>query len=131
MEIQTRIGSSTTTDMAALSSDYFDNSDLIIYGACMTAQGGMSDSGNLVNMTISKGARTVIGFENSVYAPACNAWSEYFFQIYATYINVEEKNIADVCDRADFIMRDHPYYRSDDGTITLENYIIAGEINFP
>ena len=121
----------TTTDMAALSSDYFDNSDLIIYGACMTAQGGMSDSGNLVNMTISKGARTVIGFENSVYAEACNAWSEYFFQIYATYINVEGKTIADVCDRTDIIMRGHPLYRSDDGTITLENYIIAGEINFP
>ena len=121
----------TTTDLSALSSNYFDFSELIIYGACSTASGGINDSGNFVNMTISKGARTVIGFEDSVYAGGCNQWCQTFFEYYTAYYNVDGKTIEDVCIATDLIMQSHRLYSNTDGTITLANYVVAGEITYP
>ncbi len=122
-------GHITTTDLSSFPQDYFNYSELIIYGACLTAAGGEDDSGNLVNMTVAKGARTVIGFEDSVVSSACNKWCKTFFEFYAEYYDINGKTIEDVCAATDSILQSHPYYVYN--TATLENYVIAGEKDFP
>ena len=38
---------------------------------------------------------------------------------------------ADVCIATDLIMQSHRLYGNTDGTITLANYVVAGEITYP
>ena len=123
----------TRTELLALPADTLEYSELIIYGACETAKGGENDA-NLVTATVSAGARTVIGFENPVYAYGCNRWCLKFFEYYALYYNDESKTIYDVCYDTDLYMKSDIYYQgvSDDGSlISLANFVIAGEQTFP
>lgn len=129
--VSTGDGSLTVSYLSTLSSDYLSNSELIIYGACGTAMGGENDSGNLVNATVAKGARTVIGFEKSVYASACNEWCEVFFEYYTEYRFDDEKTIEDVCISTDNILQNHIDYCNSTGTTTLAEYLIAGQDTFP
>lgn len=123
----------TRNELLALPSDTLAYSELIIYGACLTASGGESGA-NLVSATVSAGARTVIGFENSVYSGACNRWCTKFFEYYSLYYNNESKTIYDVCYDTDTYMQSDSYYEriDEDGTlISLANYVIVGEQTFP
>lgn len=123
----------TRNELLALPSDTLAYSELIIYGACLTASGGASGA-NLVAATVSAGARTVIGFENSVYSGACNSWCTKFFEYYSLYYNNDSKTIYDVCYDTDAYMQSDSYYEriADDGSlVSLANYVIAGEQTFP
>ena len=58
-------------------------SELIIYGACSTAEGG-ENANNIVTYTRSADCKTVIGFEESVISKELNMWCEKFFEELAT-----------------------------------------------
>ena len=123
----------TRADLLALPSNALGYSELVVYGACLTANGGSLDN-NLVAATVSAGARTVIGFEDSVDSRGCNPWCEKFFEYYSLYYNDESKNFYDVCHKTDEDMQGHEFYTVGypDGSIaTLANYVIAGEWDFP
>ncbi len=120
------------SDMQNLPTNAFLHSELIIYGACSTAQGGLTGN-NIVMATIDAGARTVIGFENSVYSDGCNRWCANFFEMYALYYNNPSKSILDVCYETDLIMQNDSSYEyiSEDGyVISLRNYVVAGQYTF-
>ena len=125
----------STGDLGTLSTDYLSDSDLIIYGACSTAQGGKTDSSNLVNTTVSVGARTVIGFEKSVDASACNYWCLWFFTYLKDYYKSEDKTLIDVCKETDTQAKNnHTYYEYTTSTgsiVSLRNYVIAGDSSMP
>ena len=131
--ITTTGGSLTSSDIRNLPSDVFSNAELVIYGACLTANGGANDS-NLVTTTYDAGARTVIGFENSVYSVSCNHWCDKFFEYYSLYYGDEDKTILDVCVDTDLCIQNDPYYEETDengNLISLRNYVVAGAITFP
>ena len=65
-----------------------------------------------------------------------NKDSEKFFEYYAEYSLVEGKTLLDVCQKTDtYVKRNHYLsykFTKDDGVlVTLENYRIAGETDFP
>ena len=127
-------GSLTANEVLNLELDY---SDLIIYGACNTAQDGLNGS-NLVTATVQAGARSVIGFENIVNSSACNMWCNKFFEYYSSYYDDPSKNLLDVCIEVDtYVQENSEYYEysfyDDNNELvysTVKNYIIAGEISF-
>ena len=117
----------TVTDFWTLPSNYLAYSDLIIYGACSTAEGGEYDTTNLVNATLSAGAETVIGFETSVGAFSCNYWCLCFFEYYVQNYNVEGKTFSEACDYAYYkVLNDQPYL----GRESLENSVVVGNEYF-
>gem|GEM_PF-4979669 len=76
-------GNMTTNMVDNLVSNGLSGCDLIFYGACLTGQGGQTDSSNLVNKTYSKGAAAVLGFQQEVYCLEVNAWATVFFEHYS------------------------------------------------
>lgn len=121
-------------DLSVLPTNYLIRSELIVYGACLTAS--QSTGSNLVNATIQRGARTVIGFEDPIGSDACNFWCEKFFEKYADFYDNENKTIQDACKKADthvkiFHNRYYSFTMEDGRLATIENYVIAGEIDFP
>ncbi len=88
----------------------------------------------MVVATHDAGGRTVIGFENSVNTSACNEWCKNFFDFYATYRNNDAKTIRDVCIETDKVMKNNTLYEytdSEGNLISLREYVIAGEREFP
>ena len=122
------------SDLIALPTNYLSYSELIIYGACGTALGGKMAS-NLVAATIYAGARTVIGFQNSVAPTPCNEWCAYFFQMYSLYYNDTSKTLVDVCEKTDEYaqenIRRYEYTNSNGDLVSLRNFVIAGATTFP
>ena len=120
------------SDLLAMPADTLQCSELIVYVACETAQGGKYAE-NLVAATIDAGARTVIGFENSVATGAATRWISKFFEYYADYSMVDSKNIDDVLTDTDDYMQDDPQYEFtvNGELITLRTFVIAGESEFP
>ncbi|MBR2987044.1 MAG: RICIN domain-containing protein [Clostridia bacterium] len=109
-------------------------SDLIIYGACLTAAGG-EDELNLVAATVNAGARTVIGFQDRVDVTACNMWCVMFFEYYKQYYN-SEKTLEDICFMASEYVRmnkndKYEYYDTDGTLVSIAHFVIAGEKTFP
>lgn len=133
--IEVTNGMLNTADLSNIASDYFNYSDIIIYGACGTASGGVTDSGNLVNATVAAGARTAIGFEYSVEASACNQWSQFFFEYYAQYYDISGKTLIDVCYAADLRARQectfYEYTKQDGSLVSLRYYVIIGDATIP
>lgn len=82
--ITTSDGAITISDIQALDDNFFDYTQLVIYGACLTGKGGETEY-NLVTVTETAGVDTVIGFEDSVYALGCNIWCEAFFNALADF----------------------------------------------
>ncbi len=110
----------------------FEYSELIIYGACSTAEGGES-ANNMVSATVTAGARTVIGFQDPVEPGGCNKWCKKFFELYVDYYDDMTKNIEDVCIQTDNYMKTQFGYdgTAADGTwFSLERYVLAGEKSF-
>lgn len=114
-----------------------DNTELVIYGACSTAEGGQSGD-NLVTATVEKGARTAIGFMYTVEYDSCNQWRSWFFEYYKLYYNDQTKNLDDVRTQVNLILKEHKYYDRDyveeDGSIvhiSIAKSIIAGSHSFP
>ncbi len=124
--IQTSNGFLTRDDLLnSLPENYFSYSELIIYGSCLTAQGGKYAE-NLVAATVDAGARTVIGFEASVGTRACNAWCELFFEKYITYYNDPTKTFETLAYDTTEELRPHPDFH-----VSLKSWIVAGEPGFP
>ena len=108
-------------------------SELVIYGVCSTAEGGKTAE-NIVSTTVAAGARTVIGFENSVYSIGCNRWCAKFFEYYQRHYNDSTVSIYDVCYYTDLYMQQDEYYegyKADGTLISLANYVVAGEQDYP
>ena len=117
-----------------LMTNFFYCSELVIYGSCLTAEGG--DNGlNFASRTAQAGVRTVIGFENSVPARGCNEWCRKFFELYNAYYNVSGKDIANICEEVDRYMKNETNLYSGwdayGNYLTLEGYVVAGEKSFP
>ena len=135
-----RYGIQATDGIVTINDVYtaeLDRSELIIYGACLTANGG-ENADNLVNTTVNAGARTVIGFQDNVEGSACNEWCETFFEYFVQYYNDSNKDYYTVCQQTDDILKDHKHYEgyieNEEGQVeyvSLRNYVIAGEASFP
>ena len=63
--------------MLALAKDEFANERCVIYGTCNAGE-GRDEENNMVNMTHSKGAMTVIGWEGVTGIAEMNTWLEEF-----------------------------------------------------
>ncbi|MBQ3012783.1 MAG: RICIN domain-containing protein [Clostridia bacterium] len=125
--VQASDGYLSVSDLNALPSNYLMYSDLIIYGACSTAEGGKYDTTNLVNATLAGGAKTVIGFETSVGYLSCNYWCQYFFEYYAQNYDVEGKTFQDACNDAYDRVLDNPKCTS---ASSVEDSVIVGNEYF-
>lgn len=73
----------------SLPSGALKNVDLVVYGACECAKGGSSGS-NMVNSTYNKGAKAVIGFEDTIYVDQTNQWLFDFFKSYSNGKSITE-----------------------------------------
>lgn len=65
-------------DIQTLSNGALSGVKLVLFGACDTGKGRAS-ANNMVNIIHNKGAKTVIGFSNSVGCYETNYWSNEFF----------------------------------------------------
>ena len=86
------------SDLDKLADDALSNCKLVVYGACMTGNGG-DGAANLVNKTVDKGAVTVIGFETDVQCAEVNDWATAFFDALA-----EGMNVTSACETAESAM---------------------------
>ena len=131
--IATTGGSIYSWDFYFMDSKALSASELIIYGSCLTAQGGANGE-NLINATLEAGARTVIGFEKSVYSTACNAWATYFFQLYPNYCNNPSQNFYDLLIAVNSFMMFRSDYDDDETNgekVSIGSYVIVGDTTFP
>lgn len=87
--IEASNGNITSEMMLELPDDFFSYSELVVYGACFTGQGG-EGAENVVNATKTRGSKTVVGFEENVKYDEVNAWCEKFFEALAEGNTVEE-----------------------------------------
>lgn len=69
------------------------NMQLILLIVCETAAGG-ENVNNLPNIMVQRGAKTVIGFEDSIYCDDASLWTEDFFDLLKSGLSVES-----VCNR--------------------------------
>lgn len=65
-------------DIQTLSSGALDYVKLVLYGSCYTGRGRFQEN-NMVNITRSKGAKTVIGFTVETNCEEVNFWCNEFF----------------------------------------------------
>lgn len=120
-------------DLLDLPSNTFAGTELIIYGACSTGEGGKTDS-NMVTATVAAGARTAIGFENIVGTYSCNDWCELFFEYYAEYYTSETMTYEALCNMVVSEMVENGYqdhYNSEGELVSIRNAVVAGESTFP
>ena len=120
--ITTSDGSLTRSELLALSTDVFLETEMIIYGACLTGS-GKSGADNLVNATYDRGAMVVIGFEKRVWNIEVNIWCEEFFK----YIS-EGHTVKSACESAvvTTTQKWKARYNTDEYPITTDSYYIAG-----
>ncbi len=113
--------SMTVSSLKGLTSDALCNCELVVYGACLTAEGG-SGANNLVNQTHAKGVSTVIGFKISVYCDEVNIWAKAFFDALASGETIESAgNKADqqVEEDWDFKITTNSWYVAGSKTATF------------
>lgn len=123
----------------------FEDSELILYVACLTGQGGVTGD-NLVNATLASGAQNVIGFENVINTYAANEWSQKFFEKMNQYSSNSQKTLASICEEINFesssaayqdqyVYRDYYEYVYSEGAITVEvsirKYVVVGNNEIP
>lgn len=113
----------SVNSMSTLDSDYLSNSELIIYGACLTGF-GRGTATNLVNTTHQKGSSIVIGFEKSVWNTEVNDWIEEFFNSLAA-----GKSVYESCQDADNYIRDYWAPNNPKYPITTDSWYVAGNAN--
>lgn len=102
-------------------------SDLIVYGACLTASGG-EFADNLARATYLAGARTVIGFEVSIDYRFCNEWCELFFESLALYYDDSTMNYSDMCRAIDLEVGGYDFTEE-----AIDDYlvhVVCGEKSF-
>ncbi len=87
----------TSIDFENLSSN-LSNAKIFIFGGCLTAKGGPSDSTvkNLIVQSNNKGVRVAIGFQDTVLCPGVNTWTEYFFWLLTGPSNVDQAAVGAV-----------------------------------
>ena len=119
--ITTSDGSLTRSDVLNLRSDIFDNSEIIIYGACLTGK-GRAGALNLVNATHDRGNAIVIGFEKEVWSTEVNKWCMAFFEAISMGNSVFDSCcIADEYIEEVWYDENHPEY-----DIRTNSWYIAG-----
>ncbi len=121
------------SDLDGYPSNTFDYSQIIILGACLTAEGG-EFADNIAQKLVDKGARTVIGFENRVEAGACNEWCKQFAYYLNLYYNQTDKNLMDVCNSTDIALQPffgYEWYKDGILQYTLRNYVLFNSDSFP
>ncbi len=115
--------------------DYFEYSQLVIYGACGTGEGG-ENAVNLVTKTVEAGVDTAIGFEVTIYSNGRKAWLEEFFKQYAIWADEPQITIQEIVDCTDIEMRmqhsDVYNFTLEDGSNhTLGEFIVVGSQTVP
>ncbi len=109
----------------------FTMTQLVVYGACKTAQGGTSEQ-NFVTATVACGVDTAIGFRENVNAYATNFWCETFFEYLAAYYNDPNKDLEDVCDSTNYELEYSTSYTEEQKAGLLDdNMVLAGSTDFP
>ena len=93
--ITTSDGSLTRNELLNYPSNILGNSELIIYGACLTGS-GRAGAENLVNATYEQGSDVAIGFEKSVWNTEVNKWCDAFINAISS-----GKNVLQACYEAD------------------------------
>lgn len=78
--IQLNGGSLTRQDILALPANALSSCDLVLYVGCSTGAGGTNGT-NLVNATYARGARTVIGFTDTILAAQGRCFYEEFLRL--------------------------------------------------
>ena len=121
--IETSDGDLTRGDILDLPSNSFNYAELVIYGACLTGD-GRDGASNLVNATHERGAKTVIGFEKSVWSTEVNWWCEQFLEALVNGYTVQE-----ACAFADAYIAVHwpEYIDVSKYPITTSSHYIAGD----
>ncbi len=124
-----QIGSTTNSADKSLYSDAGDASelDLVIYGTCFS--GCDSNFGNLVDVTLEKGAYACFGWENTIYTTPMAIWFDKLFEELATGKTVAEAiscahdHITEYENGEDFIDGIRNIY---DGSSRLDKLILGG-----
>ena len=96
-----------TTDLNALSSNYFQGTRCVVLMACSTVAGGKGDTTNFANALHSKGVATVVGFQEKIWttydATTLQALTDRGTQKWATEFTKllsEGKNVDDAAANA-------------------------------
>ena len=105
----------TVSILDALPTGALSFCDLVLYGACSTAEGEAAAI-NLVNKTNEKGVRCVIGFSTSVYCEEVNIWATAFFDALTN-----GKTVEAACYSADEVVE-----RTWNHDISTNTWYIAG-----
>ncbi len=134
---KTTIGTSTDeinlNTMQSLSSDAFSDTKLVIYGACLTGEGGDYDN-NLANATVNAGVDSVIAFPHLINSTAFNAWLAWFASNYCIYSGISGKTLQDAVDDAlDAISNrdDYSYINGEGELVSMEGAHVFGSNSFP
>ena len=72
-----------------MADETFSNLDLLVLVSCQTGK-GREETQNFVNSMHSKGAKIVVGFEESVYNIEMDAWLISFFEELSSGKSIEE-----------------------------------------
>ena len=66
------------SDISNLPDNSLTQIKVALFVSCKLAKGGISNNSNVVNATFSRGARTVLGFQETIYLPPCLLWAKEF-----------------------------------------------------
>jgi hypothetical protein len=69
--------------------DSFNNIDLCLFIGCKTALDG-PDGSNLTSRIVERGAKTAVGFEETILCSDANTWTETFYEHLLLGNSVEE-----------------------------------------
>lgn len=108
----------TMEQVKVLPDGAFSNTKLVVYIACLTAEGGAS-ADNLFKATVDKGAEIVIGFSNVIKSTECDFWNEEFCRA-----------LSEKCSVSEAIQRATQYAIKNSGTSTMRKYLVtSGNLN--
>ena len=133
-------GNLTDNKLLQLGNQYFANSELIIYLACKTGDGGENAS-NLVTKSVNAGINSAIGFEDNIPLDAAQAWKNRFFQLMVSNKDSSNPTLEGLLILTDWAIQTHQHYSgtydadSNDDTppesYSMGNYVLAGSNSVP
>ncbi len=101
---------------AEMSTDLdLSNLQLALFIGCQTGAGGTSGK-NLPSVAVARGARTAIGFKESINCSLANSWTKAFLDMLDDGLSVKQ-----ICER---LAQDSKY-----SSTTMTSYIICGDTN--
>ncbi|MDD5900043.1 MAG: C25 family cysteine peptidase [Lachnospiraceae bacterium] len=85
-------GNVYNSDIENLDAGELSGVKLVAFVGCYTAAGGVSSTNtrNLVVASTEKGAKTAVGFSETIYCNTANTWTEFFFKYLSEGKNIDE-----------------------------------------